>query len=245
MGKLISVVSGKGGVGKTTVSGGIAGALAAMDRSVLLVDGDLALGNLDITLGIDGIAHHDLIDVLNGRCPLRNAMMRISDKHPLWYLPLSLSARDVTAVHDHLPSVFSLLAERFDYVVVDSAAGIGSYVSTLNQGANLTLMVTTPDTMALRDAKRALNSMDFSTGDWRLIINRVRPELMRKGAAPDIDTIIDCVGLQLIGVLLEDSTVTPLQNAGIPLIFNAACPTGRQLWEITRRIEGHNIPLRI
>ena len=245
MGKLIAVASGKGGVGKTTVAGGIAGALASMGRSVLLVDGDAAMGNLDLVLGLEGAATSDLVDVLHGICPLRKAILRISREDPLWFLPVALPGKTDLSVLAALPQVLSLLAGRFDYVIADCPAGIGEIAGHLLCGAELTLMVTTPEKMALRDARRVLSTLDRPSGQRRLIVNRIRPQLIRQGTAPDVDAMIDMMGLQLIGLLEEDPSVTPLQNAGVPIIFHTACPAGRQLWDIARRVDGQQTPLRI
>ena len=125
MGRQIAVVSGKGGVGKTTIAGGIAGTLAAMGRCVLLVDGDVGLGNLDLMLGIEGEAVHDLLEVLDGHCPLRSAVLRISREHPLWYLPLALSIRADFSNLCRLPEALETLREKFDDLIVDCPPGWG------------------------------------------------------------------------------------------------------------------------
>lgn len=245
MGKLIAVASGKGGVGKTTVAGGVAGALASLGRSVLLVDGDAAMGNLDLILGLEGAATSDLVDVLQGVCPLRKAILRISREDPLWFLPVALPGKSDLSVLVTLPQVLTLLAQRFDYVVADCPAGVGDLAGHLMRDADLILVVTTPEKMALRDARRVLSALDKPPGQQRLVINRIRPQLIRQGSAPDVDAIIDLMGLQLIGLLEEDPSVTPLQNAGVPIIFHTACAAGRQLWDIARRIDGQSAPLRI
>ncbi|NLT58218.1 MAG: septum site-determining protein MinD [Clostridiales bacterium] len=245
MGKLIAVVSGKGGVGKTTVSGGVAGALAEKKRSVLLVDGDLALGNLDLTLGLEGAAIYDLMDAIGGVCPLSDAVRRISTEYPLWFLPISLAKEEQPGGLRAVPPILRLLANRFDYVVVDCPAGLSEQLRLLTQDADLALVVTTPEAMALRDARKLVLALSRPETELRLVVNRVRPELIEQGTAPDIDAIMDKLGLPLLGALLEDKTVTPLQNTGVPLIFQSACQAGRQLRDIAARIEGEQIALRI
>ena len=244
MGKHIAVASGKGGVGKTTLAGGLAGALAASGRSVLLLAGDIALGNLDLMLGIEGEAVHDLLEVLGGSCPLRHAALRISKEHPLWYLPLALSMRADLSPLRQLPEVLKVLKERFDYLIVDCPAGLGETVQRLTEHADLAIVVTTPDLVAIRDARRTMQLLAEQRCQTRLVVNRIRPRLIRQGAAPDVDDIIDRVGAQLLGLIPEDALVTPLQNAGIPLIFQTAAPAARQILDVARRLEGEHRPLR-
>ena len=240
MGRQIAVVSGKGGVGKTTVAGGIAGTLAAMGRCVLLIDGDVGLGNLDLMLGIEGEAVHDLLEVLGGHCPLRSALLRISKEHPLWYLPLALSMRADFSNLPRLPEVLATLRDKFD----DCPAGLGETVRCLTQGADLALVVTTPDLAAVRDARRTMQMLARMNREARLVINRIRPSLIQQGDAPDVDDIIDSVGAQLLGLIPEDALVTPLQNAGVPVIFQTASPAAAQIRDVARRLQGEHRPLR-
>ena len=244
MGRQIAVVSGKGGVGKTTVAGGIAGTLAAMGRCVLLIDGDVGLGNLDLMLGIEGEAVHDLLEVLGGHCPLRSALLRISKEHPLWYLPLALSMRADFSNLPRLPEVLATLRDKFDDVSVDCPAGLGETVRCLTQGADLALVVTTPDLAAVRDARRTMQMLAQMNREARLVINRIRPSLIQQGDAPDVDDIIDSVGAQLLGLIPEDALVTPLQNAGVPVIFQTASPAAAQIRDVARRLQGEHRPLR-
>ena len=244
MGRQIAVVSGKGGVGKTTVAGGIAGILAAMGRCVLLIDGDVGLGNLDLMLGIEGEAVHDLLEVLGGHCPLRSALLRISKEHPLWYLPLALSMRADFSNLPRLPEVLATLRDKFDDVIVDCPAGLGETVRCLTQGADLALVVTTPDLAAVRDARRTMQMLAQMNREARLVINRIRPSLIQQGDAPDVDDIIDSVGAQLLGLIPEDALVTPLQNAGVPVIFQTASPAAAQIRDVARRLQGEHRPLR-
>ena len=244
MGRQIAVVSGKGGVGKTTVAGGIAGTLAAMGRCVLLIDGDVGLGNLDLMLGIEGEAVHDLLEVLGGHCPLRSALLRISKEHPLWYLPLALSMRADFSNLPRLPEVLATLRDKFDDVIVDCPAGLGETVRCLTQGADLALVVTTPDLAAVRDARRTMQMLAQMNREARLVINRIRPSLIQQGDAPDVDDIIDSVGAQLLGLIPEDALVTPLQNAGVPVIFQTASPAAAQIRDVARRLQVEHRPLR-
>ena len=244
MGRQIAVVSGKGGVGKTTVAGGIAGTLAAMGRCVLLIDGDVGLGNLDLMLGIEGEAVHDLLEVLGGHCPLRSALLRISKEHPLWYLPLALSMRADFSNLPRLPEVLATLRDKFDDVIVDCPAGLGETVRCLTQGADLALVVTTPDLAAVRDARRTMQMLAQMNREARLVINRIRPSLIQQGDAPDVDDIIDSVGAQLLGLIPEDALVTPLQNAGVPVICQTASPAAAQSRDVARRLQGEHRPLR-
>ncbi|MBQ6001188.1 MAG: P-loop NTPase [Clostridia bacterium] len=244
MGKRIVILSGKGGVGKTTTAACVAGELAGQGHSTLLIDGDVALGNLDLMLGVEGEATHDLVDVLNRRCPLGSALLRISQEHPLWYLPLALSAREDLSALSRLPQMLSLLANYFDFVIVDCPAGLGDVVRGLTEGSDLAILVTTAEFIAARNARRAMQMLSEMGCPARLVVNRVKRGLIRRGEAPDIDQVIDLVGAQLIGVAEEDNLVAPLQNKGIPIRYQAASPAARQLADVARRLLGEQRPLR-
>ncbi|MBQ3077794.1 MAG: P-loop NTPase, partial [Clostridia bacterium] len=226
------------------VTGAVAGALAERGFNVLLIDGDLGLGNLDLTLGLQGETVGDLCGVLEGRDRLAGALRRISKDQPLWYAPLCLGPPPTT-LPDGLERLFSLLTDRFDWLLIDCPSGIGETVLRLARGASPALLVTTPDASALRDASRTCRLLTETGLAPRLVINRLRPELIRSGDAPDIDTMIDRVGAQLIGVVPEDPLVTPLQNAGTPLLFHGASEAARPLRDIARRLLGENCPLRL
>ncbi|HWP79554.1 MAG TPA: P-loop NTPase [Candidatus Acidoferrum sp.] len=242
MGKLIAVVSGKGGVGKTTVAGGLACALSGMGRSVLLLDGDFELGNIDLTLGISPPVQ-GLTDVLNGWTDACSAAVRPWGNRSLWFMELSVSPQaEEPARLAGLEALLSSMAADYDYVFVDCPAGVGPYFRHVVSAANMAVIVTTPDRTAVRDAERVAALLP-RTCTPRLVVNRVRPVHILYGASPDIDTIIDRVGAQLLGVLPEDDRVTPLQNAGIPVVSDRRSQAGRSLSDTAKRLEGRRVPL--
>ncbi len=242
MGKLIAVLSGKGGVGKTTVSGGLACSLADMGHSVLLIDGDFELGNIDLTLGLSPPVQ-GLLDVLSGNIEAASAAVRPWVNRNLWFMELAVSPfdREVADLAGLAPLLRST-AKDYDYVIVDCPAGVGSYFKLIASACDTAIIVTTPDITAIRDAERCSYLLPKSCKSM-LIVNRVRPKHIKDGTSPDIDFIIDRVGARLIGVLADDDMVTPLQNAGRPIVAERQCLAGRNLKDIARRIEGRDIPI--
>ena len=162
----------------------------------------------------------------------------------MWYLPLALSMRADFSNLPRLPEVLATLRDKFDDVIVDCPAGRGETVRCLTQGAELALVVTTPDLAAVRDARRTMQMLARMNREARLVINRIRPSLIQQGDAPDVDDIIDSVGAQLLGLIPEDALVTPLQNAGVPVIFQPASPAAAQIRDVARRLQGEHRPLR-
>ena len=242
MGRLIAVVSGKGGVGKTTVAGGLACALSGMGRSVLLIDGDFELGNIDLTLGISPPAQ-GLVDVLNGWTDAVSAAIRPWGHRSLWFMELAVApAAADTAELSNLPELLSSMKSDYDFVLVDCPAGIVPYFKCIAEAADMAIIVTTPDRTAVRDAERTAMLLPAAC-ELRLVVNRVRPQHIRYGASPDIDYIIDRVGARLLGVLPEDDRVTPLQNAGTPVVADRRSPAGRAINNTAQRLEGRKIPI--
>ena len=240
MGTAIVVTSGKGGTGKTSLTGGLASCLAALGRRVLCIDMDVGLRNLDITLGMTDRALMDFTDVIVGRCPLERA----AAPHPQ-LVNLFLLTAPVNPSAGLDPARVSALLDQaraqFDYVLIDSPAGVGDGFRLAACGADRAIVVSTSDASSLRDAQRAVGELSLPT--IHLVVNRVQPRLLRRLRAT-IDDAMDTAGLPLLGVVPEDEGVMLSANQGVPIILNTRGKGAALAYlNIAKRIEGLRVPI--
>lgn len=240
MGSVIVVTSGKGGTGKTSITGGVSSCLARLGKSVLCIDMDIGLRNLDISLGLSDRALMDFSDVVLGRCSLEKAAVSHPD------LPgLSL----LTAPMSFIPQltqwqVQELLDEarkRYDYIMIDSPAGLGQGFHLATCGADRALVVSTNDASSLRDAQRTVAELD-RLDQIHLVMNRIQPKLLRQ-LRTTIDDAMDAAGLPLIGVVPEDPRVILSANQGRPLILGGRQGAANACLNIAKRIQGLRVPI--
>ncbi len=242
MGCAIVVTSGKGGTGKTSLTGGLASCLAAMGHRVLCIDMDIGLRNLDLSLGMSDRAFMDFTDVLAGRCSLERAALPhpvISGLH-LLTAPVSPPARPLeeAAMRDLVRQA----KHDFDYVLMDSPAGLGEGFRLAVCAADRAVVVSTTDASALRDAQRTVGELSRVLPRIHLVVNRVQPKLLRR-LHTTIDDAMDAAGLPLLGVVPEDQQVTLAANQGQPLILVASKGAAVAYLNIARRLDGMKIPL--
>lgn len=240
MGTVIAVTSGKGGTGKTSITGGVSSSLALMGRRVLCIDMDVGLRNLDIALGISDRALMDFSDVALGRCPLARAAV----DHPaikglsLLTAPMSLPA-GLTA--DHVRALLNTARAAYDYVLIDAPAGLGVGFQLAVCGADRALVVATSDATSLRDAQRTVEELE-RIRQVHLIMNRIQPKLLRRLRAT-IDDAMNAAGLPLLGVVPEDPYVILCANLGQPLISRGKRGAALACWNIALRLEGRRVPI--
>ena len=239
----ILVTSGKGGVGKSTVSVLLGAALAHGGKRVLLLEMDSGLRGMDIMLGVQDETVFDLSDVLTRRCEPIKAMAVCPYQPGLYLLP---------APYDHcfIPDQGDLirltrgLAHHFDYLLVDTPAGLGRNFQAAAAVADRALLVATPDPICVRDGRKVADTLEaLGVGNIRLVINKVTPQLARMKMLPDLDAVIDGVGVQLIGVVPQENQVMEAAAKGRPLPNSAVCR--RVFANLAGRIEGKYIPLAI
>lgn len=240
MGTAIVITSGKGGTGKTSITSGVASALARMGKHVLCIDMDVGLRNLDISLGLSDRALMDFTDVAEGRCPLSRAAVQ----HPLLpglYLltaPMSLSpSLDVS----HIRALIDTARTYFDYVLIDSPAGLGVGFQLSIAAADRAIVVATSDASSLRDAQRTVGELDHIRY-VHLVMNRIQPKLLRR-MRTTIDDAMDAAGLPLIGVVPEDPQVILSANLGQPLILSGHQGASAACVNIAKRLEGYRVPI--
>jgi septum site-determining protein MinD len=243
-GSVITVTSGKGGVGKTTTTANIAVALAMAGKRVVAVDADIGLRNLDLVLGLENRILHDLVDVVEGRCPLQQALVRDTRVESLFLLAAA-QTRDKSDVGiQQMVSVCKMLSQTADYVIIDSPAGIEHGFQSAVAPSDRVLIVTTADVSALRDADKVIYLLER---DWKhqpgLVVNRYNAKLSRDGELRDIDDIQDILSIDLLGVVPEDKSIVLAADRGQPVALNRKLWVSSAYHNIAQRVMGNNVPL--
>lgn len=242
-GRVITITSGKGGVGKTTATANIGVALALKGKRVIAVDADIGLRNLDVVMGLENRIVYTIVDVIEGRCRLKQALIRDKKLSDLSILPAAQS-RDKTAVSpDDMARLCVELRELADFVLIDSPAGIERGFRNAIAGADEVLVVTTPEVSAVRDADRIIGLLESSgKGPGRLIINRIKPAMVKRGDMLDTTDVIEILAIELIGVVPEDEGVIVSTNRGVPIAHQDNSPAGKAFRDIAHRLLGEAVP---
>lgn len=243
MSEVIVVTSGKGGVGKTTTAANIGCGLAQLGKKVVLVDTDIGLRNLDVVMGLENRIVYNLVDVVEGNCRLKQAL--IKDKHyaELYLLP-SAQTRDKTSVSpEQMKKLCEDLQAEFDFVLLDCPAGIEQGFKNAVAGASRALVVTTPEVSAIRDADRIIGLLEADElRDIQLVINRLRMDMVKKGDMMSIEDVVDILAVDLIGAIPDDESIVISTNQGEPLVGSNTMP-GQAYLNICKRITGEDVPL--
>lgn len=245
MGKVIVITSGKGGVGKTTTAANLGTGLAAAGQKVCLVDTDIGLRNLDVVLGLENRIVYDLLDVVEGNCKVRQAL--IKDKqfgNDLVLLPAAQTREKDAVSPEQMKKLMTVLKRDYDFVLLDSPAGIEHGFKNAVAGADLAIVVTTPEISAVRDADRIVGLLEAAElYDPQLIINRVRPDMVRKGDMMDIDDIDDILAIPILGVVPDDQDIIVSTNRGEPVVTDKKSRPGQAYRNIVQRLLGEDVPL--
>ena len=246
MGEVIVITSGKGGVGKTTTTANSGSSLAEAGKKVVLVDTDIGLRNLDVVMGLENRIVYDIVDVVEEKCKLRQALIKDKRFEELFLLPAA-QTRDKSAINEEqMKELTKKLKEDFDYILIDCPAGIEQGFKNAIAGADRAIVVTTAEISAIRDADRIIGLLESSEiKNPELIVNRLRPNMVRKGEMMEVDDIVDLLSVDLIGVVPDDEYIITQTNKGEPVIKNKKAPSGKAYIEIARRILGENIDVTI
>jgi septum site-determining protein MinD len=241
--KAATITSGKGGVGKTTATANLGVALASAGFRVVCIDGDIGLRNLDVVMGLENRIVYDLVDVIEGRCKLRQALIKDKRLADLYLIPAA-QTRDKTAVSPQdMVRLVKELRTDFDWVLIDSPAGIERGFRNAIAPADLILIVTNPEVSAVRDADRIIGLVEAEEkGPPKLIVNRVKPEMVKRGDMLSTADILDVLAIDLIGIVPEDEIVTVATNQGSPAVLDPRSRAGRAFRDIARRMNGEDVP---
>ncbi len=241
--QVITVTSGKGGVGKTTAVANLATALAMDGKRVVCIDGDIGLRNLDVVMGLENRIVYDIVDVIEGRCKLRQAMIR--DKHYTgMYLIPAAQTRDKNAVSpSDMVRICNDLKPDADFIIIDSPAGIERGFRNAIAAADSVLVVTNPEISAVRDADRVVGILEAEEKrDPSLIINRLNPTLVKNNDMLSAEDVLDLLGIRLVGVVPEDETVIVGSNRGAPGVIDGRSRAGQAFRNIAKRLQGMDVP---
>ncbi len=243
MSRIIVVTSGKGGVGKTTSSANLGMALAKLGRKVVLVDADFGLRNLDLLLGLENRIVYTALEVIARECKLDQALVK-DKRQPNLSLLAAPQTRNKTAITAaHMKALVEVLSRYFDYVLIDCPAGIESGFQNAIAGAKEAIVVTTPEISAVRDADRVVGLLEANRiTDIKLIVNRIRPAMVKNNDMMSVEDVLDILSVKLIGVIPDDEQVIVSTNKGEPLVLSdKPSLAGTAYMNVAKRLEGREV----
>ena len=242
--RVIVITSGKGGVGKTTTTANIGAALADKGHKVLLIDTDIGLRNLDVVMGLENRIVYDLIDVIEGRCRVSQALIKDKRCPNLVLLPAA-QIRDKNDVNtDQMKELIFSLKESFDYILIDCPAGIEQGFKNAIAAADEAIVVTTPEVSATRDADRIIGLLEAAgIKSPRIVVNRLRIDMVKDKNMLSVEDILDILAVKLLGVVPDDENVVISTNKGEPLVYKGDSLAAKAFKNIASRVEGVEVPL--
>jgi septum site-determining protein MinD len=242
--RVITITSGKGGVGKTTTTANLGTALAMQGKKVAVVDSDIGLRNLDAVLGLENRIVYDLVDVVEGQCRLRQALIKDKRLPELYLLPAA-QTRDKNAINSiQMEQLCQQLRQEFDFVLIDSPAGIEQGFRNAIVGADEIIIVANPEMASVRDADRIIGLVEAAgKPEPRLILNRLRPEMVKRGDMMDVADVLEVLGIDLVGIVPEDELIIVSINKGEPIVYEKRSRAGSAYINAAQRIIGKKVPL--
>jgi len=242
--KIVTITSGKGGVGKTTATANISVALAQLGQKVVCIDSDIGLRNLDVVLGLENRIVYDLVDVIEGRCRIRQAMIKDKRFEGMYLIPAAQTRNKNAVSPSDMIQLCNEIREEVNWILIDSPAGIERGFKNAIAPAEKVLVITNPDVSAVRDADRIIGIIESEEkGPARLIINRLNPEMIRRGEMLDAGDVLELLAVKLIGIVPEDEKVLRSTNIGKPVVTHEKSIAGQAFRNIARRMMGDDIPL--
>ncbi|MDE6357933.1 MAG: septum site-determining protein MinD [Eubacteriales bacterium] len=244
MSEVIVITSGKGGVGKTTTSANLGTGLALAGKKVAMIDADIGLRNLDVIMGLENRIVYDLIDVVEGNCRLKQALIKDKRYDTLFLLPAA-QTRDKDAVSpEQMQKLCDNLKEDFDYIIIDCPAGIEQGFKNAIAGADRAIVVTTPEVSAVRDADRIIGLLEANElNNPMLILNRIRVDMVKKGDMLAMEDVTEILAIDILGIVPDDESIVVSANKGEPAVTDSSSKAGQAYRNITQRIMGNEVPL--
>ena len=243
MSEVIVITSGKGGVGKTTTTANVGTGLAQLNKKVVLIDTDIGLRNLDVVLGLENRIVYNLVDVVEGTCRYKQALIK-DKKYPNLFLLPSAQTRDKTSVTpEQMKKLVEELKEEFDYILLDCPAGIEQGFQNAIAAADRAIVVTTPEVSAIRDADRIIGLLEANDiKKYNLVVNRIRMDMVKRGDMMSIEDVIEILAVDLIGAVPDDDSIVVSTNQGEPCVGNDSL-AGQAYMNICRRVLGEDVPM--
>ena len=244
MSEVYVVTSGKGGVGKTTTTANLGVGLAVQDKRVVLVDADIGLRNLDVVMGLENRIVYDIVDVIEGNCRLKQALIKDKRYDTLYLLPAA-QTKDKNAINpEQMQKLCDSLREEFDYVFIDCPAGIEQGFKNAIAGVDKAIVVSTPEVSAVRDADRIIGLLEAAEiRDPMLILNRIRPDMVKRGDMMALEDVTEILAIDVLGVVPDDQSIVVSTNKGETCVVDMDSRAGLAFRNITKRILGEAIPL--
>ena len=243
MGEVMVITSGKGGVGKTTTTANIGIGLSGLGKKVLVIDTDLGLRNLDVVMGLENRIVYNIVDVIEGSCRLTQALIK-DKRFPELYLLPSAQTKDKTSISpEQMKKLIEDIRDDFDFILLDCPAGIEQGFQNAIAGADRSIVVTTPEVSAIRDADRILGLLEASgIRKNELLINRLRIDMVKRGDMMSVDDVTEILAVDLLGVIPDDEQVVVATNQGEPVVGEEGL-AGRSYMNICRRLLGEDVPM--
>lgn len=238
-GKVIVVTSGKGGVGKTTVTASIGAALALQGKRVAVVDMDIGLRNLDVVMGLENRIVFNVVDVVQGRCKLKQATIKDRRIDNLFLIPASQSDEKNVIKPENMVWLCNKLKKEFDFTLLDCPAGIEQGFKNAIEAADEAVVVCTPEISSVRDADRVIGLLYARSVTPKLIVNRIIPKMVQKGDMLSHEDVVDVLSIDLVGLVEMDDSVVVSTNTGIPLVMQKESKAGKAFTRIAMRLDGH------
>jgi len=244
MSEVYVITSGKGGVGKTTTSANLGAGLAISGKKVALVDADIGLRNLDVVMGLENRIVFDVIDVIEGNCRLKQALIK-DKRYPNLYLLPAAQTKDKNAVSpEQMEKLCEQLKEEFDFVVIDCPAGIEQGFKNAIAGAEKAIVVTTPEVSAVRDADRIIGLLEAAeVRNPMLILNRIRHNMVKRGEMMALEDVTEILAIDVLGVVPDDESIVVSTNRGEPCVSDSKSFAGQAFRDIVKRMMGETVPL--
>ncbi|WP_186576270.1 septum site-determining protein MinD [Aquibacillus kalidii] len=244
MGEAIVITSGKGGVGKTTTTANLGTALALLEKKVCLIDTDIGLRNLDVVMGLENRIIYDIVDVIQNRCNLKQALIKDKRFECLYLLPAAQTSDKSDLTPEGMVQIIAQLKQDYDYILIDCPAGIEQGFKNAVAGADKAIVVTTPEKSSVRDADRIIGLLEHEDVEPpHLIVNRIRNHMVKNGDMLDVDEIVQVLSIELLGIVADDDEVIKASNFGEPVAFQPNTRASISYRNIARRILGESVPL--